>query len=101
VRGPADNPVGPPTYALRRYHAEHATFPWADKDGDGFGDVDTTVGKLPNNDLVLPNSLAWLGTNGWLPLITYQRLSPNSARVGIVGSSNTLNVLPCPGSPCP
>ncbi|WP_273704076.1 hypothetical protein [Candidatus Accumulibacter vicinus] len=101
VRGPADNPTGPPTYALRRYHADHATFPWADKDGDGFGDVDTTIGKLPNNDLVLPNSLAWLGTNSWLPLLTYQRLSPNSARIGIVGSSNTLIVLPCPGSPCP
>lgn len=102
IRGPDDNATGSPTYGLRRYHADNGAFPWADTGNDGVADVGTTVGKLPYNDLVMnPTSLAWLGANGWLSLVSYQRLSPNLARIGIIGSSKTMDVIPCPTSPCP
>lgn len=102
IRGPDDNAAGPPTYGLRRYWAAYSTFPWADSGSDGVGDVGTTSGKLPYNELMInPVSVVWLSANGWLPLITYQRLSPNLARLGIIGSNQTIDVIPCPASPCP
>lgn len=104
VRGPNDTPTGPPTYGLRRYYADNGQFPWADSGSDGIGDADTGVGtlRLPYKELVIsPASLVWLSANGWLPLVTYQRLSPHSARIGIIGSSKTMEVIPCSSSPCP
>jgi len=112
IRGPDDNLAGPPTYGLRNYHAANGIFPWSDSGSDGFGDVGTIIGNLPYNELELHASptppippdnppYSWLSPNGWLPLITYQRLSSSLARIGIVGSNNSLDVIPCPGSPCP
>lgn len=102
IRGPDDNAAGAPTYGLRRYWAANSSFPWADSGSDGVGDVGATSGNLPYNELMInPASLTWLGDNGWLPLITYQRLSPSLARLGIIGSSQTMDVIPCPASPCP
>ncbi len=91
VRGPDDNSAGPPSYGLRHYHATHATFPWADSGSDGLGDAGTTAGKLPYNELGLP---IWLNDNGWPPLITYQRLGLGSARLGMAGSSKTMDIVP-------
>lgn len=112
IRGIDDNAPGSPTYGLRRYYADFGSFPWADSGSDGFGDVGTITGGLPNKELELHASptpptpphnppYSWLSLNGWLPLITYQRLNPSLARIGIVGSSNTMDVIPCPSSPCP
>jgi hypothetical protein len=107
IRGPDDSAPAAPSYGLRSYHASYGFFPWADVNGDGFGDAGTTTGGLPFNEVelhALPTPLPpynWLSPNGWLPLLTYQRLSPNLARIGISGSSNTMNVIPCPSSPCP
>ncbi len=102
IRGPDDNPAGAPTYGLRRYWADNGFFPWADSASDGFGDAGITIGSLPFNDLLInPAALIWLNPNGWLPLVTYQRLGPNLARIGIVGSGHTMDIIPCPSSPCP
>lgn len=106
IRGPDDNASGPPSLGLRRYHAAHGDFPWADVDGDGFADLGQPAGALPFNDLEL-NALPlpsrppylWLNENGWLPLIAYQRLGPNSARLSI--GTSTMTVVPCSSSPCP
>ncbi len=100
VRGPDDSAPGAPRYGLRRYYAINATFPWADSGNDGLGDVGTTTGNLPYNDLEMDAaSLSWLNPNAWLPLVTYQRLSASSARIAI-GSSH-MDIIPCPSSPCP
>ncbi|WP_301102180.1 hypothetical protein [Propionivibrio sp.] len=101
IRGPDDNPPGSPNWGLRRYYANNATFPWADSGIDGNGDPGTTTGKLPYNDFSInPASLVnWLNPNAWLPLVTYQRLSANSARISI--GSSQMDVIPCPSSPCP
>ena len=112
IRGPDDNAPGAPSYGLRRYHADNASFPWADSGSDGYGDVGVTVGNLPYYDLKLPVSLplpppppshplpySWLNPNGWLPLLTFQRLSASSARIAI--GTSTMDVIPCPSSPCP
>ena len=96
IRGPDDTPMR----GLRRYHADHGSFPWGDADNDGHADIGTTSGALPHNDLSLPpTAIAWLNANGWLPLIAYQHLAANSARI-MIGASQ-MNVIPCPGSPCP
>lgn len=108
IRGPDDNTPSAPSYGLRRYHADNATFPWADSGSDGYGDAGTTSGNLPYNDLKLPTlpppppslpPYTWLNPNGWLPLVTYQRLSASSARIAI--GSSLLDIVPCPSSPCP
>jgi len=104
IRGPDNNAPGAPTYGLRRYYADNTTFPWADSGNDGYGDVGTNAGNLPYNDLMLNATpplppYSWLSPNGWLPLITYQRLGPSSARISI--GSSQMSVIPCPSSPCP
>lgn len=104
IRGIDDNAPGSPTYGLRRYHADFGSFPWADSGNDGIADVGTSSGNLPYNDMEL-NALpplppyTWLNPNGWLPLITYQRLSASSARITI--GTSKMDVIPCPNSPCP
>jgi hypothetical protein len=102
IRGPDDNPAGSPKMGLRHYHAVNGTFPWADSGIDGFGDVGATIGKLPYNEIELNAPLApysWLNPNGWLPLVIYERIDANSARISI--GSSKMNVIPCPTSPCP
>lgn len=101
IRGPDDNPLGAPNWGLRRYYADNGTFPWADSGNDGVADVGTASGNLPYNDLAInPASLVnWLNPNGWLPLVTYQRLSASSARIAI--GTSKMDVIPCPASPCP
>lgn len=108
IRGPDDHPPTLPTNGLRQFCTANGFFPWADNNADGIGDVGTISGSLPYNELELhalplPSNppYSWLSINGWLPLVTYQRLAPNLARIGIVGSTNTMDVIPCPSSPCP
>lgn len=97
IRGPDDAAPATPPDGLRGYHTANGFFPWADSGNDGNGDVGTTAGSLPFNELVLP--LGWLNLNGWLPLITYERMGANSARISI--GSSQMNIAPCPSSPCP
>lgn len=100
IRGSDDNPLGPPTYGLRHYHAVNGTFPWADSGSDGVGDINTASGKLPYNELGMePLTLSWLSLNGWLALVDYQRIDANSTRLSI--GNSTMDVIPCPASPCP
>jgi hypothetical protein len=104
IRGPDDNAPGTPTYGLRRYHADFGSFPWADSGNDGIADVGTSTGNLPYNDMELKAlpplpPYTWLFPNGWLPLVTYQRLSASSARITI--GTSKMDVIPCPSSPCP
>lgn len=100
IRGPDDNAAGSPTNGLRHFHAVNGFFPWADSNGDGHGDAGTATGALPHNDLVfLPATTGWLNANHWFPQVTYQRLDADSVRLSIGGS--LMNIIPCPGSPCP
>jgi hypothetical protein len=101
IRGPDDNAPDAPKTGLRHYHAINGKFPWADSDSDGKVDSDTTVGKVPLNETDLNLSaatLTWLDLNGWRQLVSYQRLSADSARLTI--GSTTMDVKPCPSSPC-
>lgn len=99
IRGPDDNSPALPQYGLRRYHAQNGSFPWADGNKDGHADNGESLGGLPYNDLDLAAARPWLDANDWLPLIKYQRIDADSAIVSI--GSNTMNVIPCPTSPCP
>lgn len=100
IRGPDDNPLGAPTNGLRHYHAINGLFPWADSGSDGIGDGATAIGNLPYAELsTSPASLSWLNANGWLPLVTYERIDANSVRISI--GTSTMDVKPCPSSPCP
>ena len=47
IRGPDNNAPGAPKYGLRHYHAVNGSFPWADTNGDGVGDMGETAGSLP------------------------------------------------------
>jgi hypothetical protein len=84
------------TNSLRKYFADNGYFPWADGDGDGSGNTGITTGSVPYNDYGIdPALLAWLISNQWLPLLTYQRLTPSSAKIGIMGSVNSsMDVMP-------
>ncbi len=80
------------TSGLRRYRAEQGAFPWADSGSDGFADNGEPAGKLPYRELSMTTAQAWLTDNAWLPLITYQRLSADLARIAI--GNITLDVVP-------
>ena len=85
VGGPG---LSPSQWGLRKYYVDNGSFPWADSDGDGYGNVGATLGYLPYNELVLA---AWLSPNGWPPLIRYERLGAKSARVSV--DSSTLDII--------
>ncbi len=97
VRGSDMAPL-PLSEGLRYYHIIHGFFPWADTDGDGIENVGETDGTLPFNAL---NLKGWLNSNGWLQLIAYKRINAGLISIAIAGSSKTLDVIPCPSSPCP
>lgn len=100
VRGPDDRNPDPPWYGLRAYHNDHHHFPWADSDGDGRSDGGKATGKLPYADVDFdPDPPNWLNDNAWLPLVDYTRVSASRARIAI--GSASLEVVPCPTSPCP
>jgi|JI9StandDraft_2_1071091.scaffolds.fasta_scaffold31592_3 hypothetical protein len=86
VGGPG---LSPSQWGLRKYYADNGSFPWADSDADGYGDVGATLGYLPYNELLLA---AWLSPNGWPPLIRYERLGTDSVRVSV--DSSTLDIVP-------
>lgn len=95
VRGINTSPLGAPNWGLRHYYADNGSFPWADSGADGYGDVGTVSGNLPYRDLAASAATpTWLTVNGWLPLVTYQRLSPSQVRIGLLGSTRTLDVVP-------
>lgn len=90
-----------PKYGLLGYHAFHSAFPWADGGADGIGDSGTTAGQLPHNDLSLSQTARdWLTANDWWPLISYSRVNNCLARIGVLGSTTTMDVQgtspPCP-----
>lgn len=106
IRGPDDNAPSAPNFGLRNYYAVNAVFPWADGNNDGVGDVGAYLGKLPYGDIALsPPTLTWLTNNGWPPLIDYSRINAGLVNIEIKGipdvDSRSMNVVPCPSSPCP
>ncbi len=59
------------------------------------------MGRLPYRDLSFSAAaLAWLTANDWWRLVSYTQLAPCLARIGIVGSTATMDVAgaspPCP-----
>jgi len=96
LRGLDDQAPNLPVRGLRNYHNLYGTFPWADNDGDGFADANIATGRLPFNELSLD---AWLTTNNWLPLVSYTRISANSAQLSI--GTSIMKAVPCPALPCP
>lgn len=103
IRGPDNNPGGPPLYGIRHFLALSSSLPNADSGSDGLGDAATT-GHLPYADLGMAAAATfppypWMNLNGWIPLVGYERLSATSARLSIGAAE--LNVFPCSASPCP
>lgn len=96
IRGVDDLAPNFPNTGLRSYHKLNGQFPWADSDGDGLANANVPIGTLPNADLVLDT---WIANNNWPPLITYSRISANSAQISI--GTSTLKVVPCTTLPCP
>lgn len=96
IRGLDDQGTNPPIRGLRNYHGLYATFPWADTDGDGYANAGSSLGRIPFNEISLD---AWIADNNWYPLVSYNRMSANSAKIGI--GTSTLDVVPCSALPCP
>lgn len=100
VRARAEN-ASLPDHGLRGYQALNGSFPAADGDSDGWADAGVTMGRLPYRDLSFSAAaLAWLTANDWWRLVSYTQLAPCLARIGIVGSTATMDVAgaspPCP-----
>mgnify|MGYP000875164310 CR=1 FL=1 len=100
VRARANN-ASLPDHGLRGYQALNGSFPAADGDNDGLADAGVTAGRLPYRDLSFSVSVStWLTANDWWRLLSYTQLSACLARIGIVGSTATMDVAgaspPCP-----
>jgi len=96
LRGLDDQAPNLPIRGLRDFYKINGQFPWADSDGDGYANTNVSTNKLPFNELSLD---AWLGANNWLPLVTYTRISANSAQLSL--GTSTMKVAPCLALPCP
>ncbi|WP_428826875.1 hypothetical protein ACLIKD_01445 [Azonexus sp. IMCC34842] len=100
VRG-IDDGSNLPIFALRGYFHDKGFFPWADTDGDGYANVNMQTGRLPFKDISFDlTTFNWLNTqNQWFSVISYTRLSPNSAEISI--GNTVMKVIPCTTLPCP
>jgi hypothetical protein len=109
IGGPPGPNAVPPVAGLRRYHAVHDTFPWADGDDDGYADAGLAVGRVPYRELALPAvdtqaeddaasgqaaqlTPDWLERNGWFARVRYRRQTADEARLELDGFDG-------PGSP--
>lgn len=99
VRGLDDQAPNLPVRGLRRFFNDYGSFPWAANAGSGSAVVNLAIGKLPYNDLNYLGNSTWLNTNGWLPLVEYNRTSASQSRIQL--GSITITVVPCTTLPCP
>jgi len=100
VRARAEN-ASLPDHGLRGYQALNGSFPAADGDSDGWADAGVTTGRLPHRDLSFSAAAsAWLTANDWWRLLGYTQVAACLARIGITGSTATMDVAgaspPCP-----
>lgn len=98
IRGLDDQAPGLPIRGLRGYFTDHGGFPWAADPGSGSAVTNRTNGSLPYNDLDYHDS-AWLNANGWLPLVSYKRISASQSQIQL--GATTMTVVPCMKLPCP